>query len=378
MQNLEAIAVRPSGDPGLPKVSVMRNGSSRHDSKPSICFVSETTRVERPVLDPSVRYRCYHPAEALSSQGYRVTVCAAAKFYENPSFDCDVYVFHRPSSSRRFFDRVIDHLESLGRTLIADYDDLIFGGEDVALVSSAVKNRNTDRDTAIRIFSANQTALERFNRFSVSTAPLAKRVHAIRPDARIAVVANELPESMLRPHLDGGTALRERSPRVIGYFAGTRSHNADFPVVKGVLHRILSEDARRTLLVVGPLELPKSIASLPNVLVRDVVPYWHLPDLMSACDTVIAPLERSAFNECKSRVKFLEAALAGCRLVATPIPDMEEVGPSRITFARNPDEWYDALSLQPTEADRLALVGDNIRFVTQRGSVAALQGVGGF
>lgn len=343
-----------------------------------MCFVSETSRVELPLLDPSVRYRCYHPAEGLSKRGYRVTVCAAANFFAAPSFNYDIYVFHRPSASRRFFDRVIGHLRSLRRTLIADYDDLIFGDEDVALVSSASKNGTMDTRSVIRTFADNKRALESFERFTVSTQPLADRVRAIRPNGQVAIVANELPDSILRPHLKAGTAFRKRGTHVIGYFAGTRSHNMDFPIVKDVLHRVLSEDARRTLLVVGPVELSYGLASLPNVRVRDVVNYWHLPDLMSVCDTVIAPLEDTAFNTCKSRVKFLEAAIAGCRLVATPIPDFVAVGPSRVRFARTKDEWYSALTEQRGEPERRASIQSNLDFVSKRSAVAALMSVGGF
>lgn len=378
MLKSEASAVPFPAHGTSPDREIAMSRTERLDRRPSICFISETSRIQRPLIDPSVRYRCYHPAEALSADGYGVTVTAAATFFAEPSFDYDIYVFHRPNVRHPAFDRTLDRLKSLGRTLIADYDDLIFGDADIASVSSIVKNGRKERDVAIAMFRDNAIALERFDRFSVSTQPLADRVREVRPGARIAVVPNELPDSTLRPHLAIGTAFRKRSPHVIGYFAGTKSHDADFPVVEKALLRVLSEDRRKSLLVVGPVRLPASIAALPNVRARDVVPYWYLPELMSACDTVIAPLEDTVFNRCKSRVKYLEAAISGCRLVATPIPDMSSVGASHITFARNDDEWYEGLSYLPSAESREALVRANVDFIARRDSVASLRAVGGF
>ena len=95
----------------------------------TICFVSETGQGDHPLNDPSVRYRAYHPAEALLNAGHFCSIYSAAQFYKNPCFDYNVYVFHRPNMARAAFAKTIGILRQLGRILIADYDDLIFGDE---------------------------------------------------------------------------------------------------------------------------------------------------------------------------------------------------------------------------------------------------------
>lgn len=310
----------------------------------SICFVSETGRVERPLIDPSARYRCYHPAESLVQAGNNCTVLSSKHFFENPNFNHDIYVFHRPNIARQNFMLVIDFLRKQGATLIADYDDLIFGTPEIALISSAFKNGTMDEETAVQAFAINHAGLQQFDKVSVSTAPLAERVREFNPSAKVVIASNFLPNSIVSTHAELGTPYIKRPSTTIGYFAGTQSHNKDFPIVSEVLYRVLLENPRFKLLVVGPVHLPQGIASLPNVNTAPVVNFLRLPSLMSMCATVIAPLETSAFNECKSRVKFLEAALSGCRLIATPIPDMVAVGEDHITMAENADEWYEALS----------------------------------
>ncbi|ACE84149.1 glycosyltransferase family protein [Cellvibrio japonicus] len=342
----------------------------------SICFISETGRADRPLQDPSVRYRCFHPAETLMQRGHFCSIYSAAQFYNNPCIDFDVYVFHRPNMARPNFREIVQLLRKHGRVLIADYDDLIFGTEDIALVSSAVKNGTLSPDHAIAAFASNLAGLCEFDRVTASTEPLAARVRQFNPDARVEVVPNIIPESILSTHEALGTHLYPRPGNTIGYFAGTRSHDKDFPVVEEALHRVLSENPDFNLLVVGPVAIPLGISSLPNVSTAPVVNYWRLPSLMTMCATVIAPLEMSDFNACKSRVKFLEAALTGCRLIASPIPDMQTIGTDHLTLAANLDDWYEALSWVPDPASKRNLALHNLNFLRRNCSVDGLENLG--
>lgn len=330
----------------------MYDTSGQRTHRKSICFVSETGRAETPLQDPSVRYRCYHPAEALLAQGHVCTIIAASHFFEAPLLWHDIYVFHRPNTARAGFQRVLDGLRKAGAVLMADYDDLIFGDDELALISSAVRNGTLTEDKAIKAFESNLAALRQFEKVTVSTEPLANRVREFNPGATVQCVPNALPESILSMHRDLGTVFKKREPTLIGYFAGTRSHDKDFPVVEAALHRVLCENSDFNLLVVGPVTVPRSLSALPNVYTAKETSFLRLPSLMSMCSTVIAPLEQTAFNACKSRVKFLEAALAGCRLIATPIPDIMAAGAENFVPATSPDAWYEALSNLPTEKAR--------------------------
>lgn len=338
----------------------------------TICFISETGRVDRPLDDPSVRYRAYHPAEILSKSGHLCSIQSAANFYKNPSFDYDVYVFHRPNMARPTFYQVVQGLRRLGRKMIADYDDLIFGSEEIALCSSAVKNSTLTPERAIDAFASNLEGLRVFDRVMVSTAPLAERVREYNPGSNVQVVPNIVSDTLLIFQEKLGTHLLRRSAGTIGYFAGTKSHDRDFPVVEAALHRVLSENSHFKLLIVGPVAVPKGLASLPNVSVTSVVNYLRLPSLMSKCSTVIAPLEDSAFNACKSRVKFLEAALSGCRLIASPIPDMQVIGSDHLTLASDANDWYEALSEPLNSVDLRTLSERNFTFLKEKRSLEGL------
>ena len=332
----------------------------------SICFVSETGRTERPIIDPSVRYRCYHPAEVLAGQGNFASVYSAAQFYKDPNFDYDVYVFHRPNRARGNFLSVIRRLRSAGKTLIADYDDLIFGDEEIALQSSAAKNGTLTPERAIAAFASNLSGLREFDKVTASTTPLAERVKECNTDADVNVMPNIIPPSVLSIHSELQTYLAPRPHTAIGYFAGTKSHDRDFPVVADALHRVLMENPDFTLMIVGPVAVPPALAALPNVSTAPVVNFLRLPGLMTLCSTVIAPLEMSDFNASKSRVKFLEAALSGCRLLASPIPDMRAIESGRLELMESSDDWYEALSAPVKSVDYKTQAAENFEFL--RGS----------
>lgn len=338
----------------------------------SICFVSETGQSERPISDASVRYRCYHPAEVLTGQGNFASVYSAAQFYKDPNFDYDVYVFHRPNVARENFLPVLRHLRSAGKSLIADYDDLIFGDEGIALQSSAVKNGRLTPERAIAIFASNLAGLREFDQVIASTAPLAQRAKEANPGADVNVVPNIIPPSILSVHGELATHLTPRPPTAIGYFAGSRGHDRDFPVVADALHRVLVENPDFTLMVVGPVAVPPALATLPNVSTAPVVNFLRLPGLMTLCSTVIAPLEISDFNECKSRVKFLEAALSGCRLLASPIPDMQASGSGRLELMESLDDWYEALSAPVDPVDYKPQAAENFEFLRSTSHVDGL------
>jgi hypothetical protein len=96
---------------------------------------------------------------------------------------------------------------------------------------------------------------------------------------------------------------------------------------------------------------------------------------MTMCAAVIAPLEASVFNECKSRVKFLEAALSGCCLITSPIPDMQVIGTDRLVLAADANAWYEALSDLPASRGR-ELAAKNFEFLFDNARVDGLESFG--
>lgn len=327
-------------------------------AKIKICFVSQTGRNENPLLDPSARYRCYHFAESLQQDNYICAVCSANQFFQNPNFYFDIYVFHRPHLNIEVRREILEILKQKNKVLIADYDDLIFGDSDLALISSIAKNGIYKViEDVIDLFQKNLESLRFFDKVTVSTEVLANYVRKYNSKATVIVARNFIPKSLMALHVINKTHLNYRPSTMIGYFCGTKSHNMDFPIVEDIIYRVLMENPHFKFLVVGPLTFSEYLMKLPNVLIGESVNYLRLANIMSKCSKVIAPLELTEFNQCKSMVKGLEAAVSGCKLIATPIKDM--LDNEHISFATTEDEWYELLSMEITEKNRLHMANNN-------------------
>lgn len=305
----------------------------------SILYVSQTSRIDRPYFDPSVRYRCYNVAAQARKRGIKAWVMSQAEFEEAEPPTFDVYVFHRPKLTRLFLDR----LRGLpaGAARIADYDDLTF---DVAAApqTSAVRNRGEAVWAVRKALSSNQAALRLFSRFSVSTVPLKEAVERLAPGAEIFVLPNR-PDDGYLAMAAAARKRRGRPRQMIGYFAGTASHDEDLSSIWAPLATFCRANGV-ALTLAGPVRSPgKAKGSGFDIIQANLVSFHQLSHTMADCDFVIAPLIYNAFSACKSGIKLMEAGAAGTPLVATPIPDIDRFETPLLFRAREPSDWTAAL-----------------------------------
>lgn len=304
-----------------------------------ILFISNTQRKDRPILDASTRYRCYHPAEALLKAGVYTSVTSLAEFVKNPlPLDYDIYIFHRPGLAGV---KKVKELKYYQKTVIADYDDLIFGDEATALESSLYKSGRSKRETVIEIFNNNYIAMQDFDIFTCSTEELAICIKNEKKDAIVNVVHNFLPESVLKR--SAACVNHYKDLNQIVYCCGTTSHNKDFKIFEEIIIKCLKQDPTLKLFIIGPLTIDSELNNMANVFFHKSVDYWDLFDIMSYSAFAIAPLEISPFNVCKSNVKFLEAAATGVTLWATPIPDMIRIGEKRVNLCKKPEDFENCI-----------------------------------
>ncbi len=308
----------------------------------NVCYITTTGRDE-PILDPSSRYRCYHPAEIIDGTFKCVSVMTSRAFVAKPCLDYDVYVFHRPSESVPHLKEIIKYLRDCNKILIADYDDLIFGDSELALCSSIYLNKRATAKQTISIFENNLKGLDWFDIVTCSTQSLAAQIKKWNPKASVYVLPNVIPPSIFEMYRDDALIHEEKDTNTIMYCSGTLSHNMDFKTVEPILLSALSKDPDLRLYLFGALQLSDQWVDHPQVLTHPPVEYSELFEEMKHSAITIAPLEDSMFNDCKSRVKFLESCLAGTTLFAFPITDMKEHGPEHIVLLEKESDWEDAI-----------------------------------
>ncbi len=105
----------------------------------------------------------------------------------------------------------------------------------------------------------------------------------------------------------------------IGYFSGSPSHNKDFQIVSGALARLMDTDSRLHLRLVGYLDVQGPVGRHSNRIERyPMQDFLNLQRLVGSTEINIVPLQNNVFTNCKSELKYFEAAVVGTNTIASP------------------------------------------------------------
>lgn len=309
-----------------------------------VLFVSGTRRTGRPYVDPATRLRSFNLANELTRRGHRALMVSQKIFEENfgrfQSYD--VFCFHRPSFSETLARNILKLKKN--HLLIADYDDLLFDTESALLTSGARQNlfESSNVYTAISAIAA---AAILFDNFTLATYPLKERLDQIRKSVRSIVIHNAYPAFMRGIYKSYRLSHPwEKRKFIFGYFPGTMTHTKDYALIADkILRRLESVDSN--IVWQGPLqEVEKCMIAHKNIVRLPIVPHIKLTATMAQCKYVLAPLEFTQFNNCKSALKFLEGALCGCITIATPIADMDRFESPLLQKCMSPENWDECIA----------------------------------
>lgn len=309
-----------------------------------VLFISQTARVDAPYLDPSVRYRCYNPAEEFVKYNVLVDVIAQQRLTCDMLDNYDAFIFHRPYGGDEKLEIFVEKIKNQNKFMMADYDDLIFAPK-YALHSSIYINEVRTETQTKAIFNANYKGLCYFDHFSVSTEPLKQQILELRPDAHVVVIPNGLSVKLLSTLDISQRKSKESVLKVISYLSGTASHNNDFAFVASVLAEFMKNNKDYSLGVYGPLDIEDCVIS-PFDLIR--FPHKNYREFLASIGRThinIAPLApNNIFNECKSGLKFFESGIWGIPTIASPIADFKRfAGSSGLQLANDENEWLQCL-----------------------------------
>ncbi|MDO8108555.1 glycosyltransferase [Isoptericola sp. b441] len=294
-----------------------------------------------------LRYRGQLPAEALALHGHHVEV----RHYRDPELpdlldSADAVVLYRVPATHQVLD-LIAAVRRRERTVpvLFDVDDLIFDPQ-MGQVEGLGRLSRAEQDLWWRGVARYRTTMEQCDAYVGSTALLCERATALTgmPAFRFAngvgtALARVSDAEVDRPRADG--------PLRIGYFSGTKTHDADWASIEPAVAQVLRERPEVELwlgglVTPGPLldDLADRVRRLP------MVPWHTLPAYLRDVDVNLAPLVLGTpFNEAKSAIKWLEAALVQTPTVASPTqPFLEAITEGRTgLLATDHDDWVRAI-----------------------------------
>ena len=312
------------------------------------------------------RYRCDHQAEQLGLLG----VAADVAIYGEIDLSWAVrsyafFVLHRVPFGPDV-DFFIREARRSGRTVIFDTDDWVFDVASMPHVAALEDMRSEDRELYREGLERYRATILRCDGAIVSTEPLARRIGTLLQ--RVFVHPNVASREMTRL---AARARRLREVRAatgrvtqdvtFAYLSGTPTHKRDFAEVESSLAWVMERYPSVRLLTVGHIDVRDTFgrfgARHSHV---PLMPWQRLFEVMSEVDVNLAPLERrNPFTECKSSIKYLEAALVGVPTIATPLADFQRVIESERNgvLADSKEAWRDGLRQLVESATQRQAIG---------------------
>lgn len=295
-----------------------------------------------------LRYRAQLAAEALEVRGARVDV----RHYRDPELPrlaalADALVLYRVPATHQIVD-LVGQVRARERRIpvVFDIDDLIFDPGLEGQVHGLSRLSEAEHALWWRGVARYRTTMELADVYVGSTRTLCEHAAAVTglPTRQfrngVGRQAARLSEHVLRrPRRPG--ALR------VGYFSGTTTHDEDWAQVEPAVIRVMQERPEVELWLGGHLRPTPALEAVAGRVHRlPMMPWQDLTGVLRDLDVNLAPLvPGSIFNEAKSAIKWLEAALVETPTVASPTqPFVESIEDGRTgLLASTTEDWYAAL-----------------------------------
>lgn len=313
-------------------------------------------------LQQCTKYRVTQKAELLRSLGWTVQVVDWKDSSEALSWlqlTTHVLFYRVPGTASVL--ALINEAKRLGLKPRWEIDDLLFNKTLYRLNNNLATLFPSERRGLYGLANSYLKALRACGRGMASTKALAAEMRKIGIQD-VVVLENALDEQTLNlaQTLLNSPTSKDPDKIWICYGSGSRAHDKDFKVAEAGLIAAMQADARLHLLIVGPLQISKSFNQFGSrVQRRNELSYAHYLAELAKADIAIAPLENTLFNDCKSNIKFLEAAILELPSICSPTKTYRQViqhGENGM-LAASTSAWQDAflsLARDPDLRKRLA------------------------
>ena len=259
-------------------------------------------------LPHPTRYRVEHQIEQLRAYG----LTADSMFYERVDEDIVKYyrafVFFRCPITEDV-SRIIDLAKYYNKPVFFDIDDLVIDKQYTDLIPYLKTMSKEEKRVYDDGVERTKQTLLKCDYAITTTSALAKELKKYVGD--VYINRNVASEKMLKYSERARKTIKKDSEKILlGYFSGSITHNSDFEMILPVIKKIMLENEKVYLKIVGELNVPDELQAFKDrILAEPFVEWKKLPELVATVDINLAPLEDTLFNAAKSENKWLEAAM---------------------------------------------------------------------
>ena len=306
----------------------------------------------------SFRYRVFNMIEALQASPERDV---SASWFTRNDLRGDLHFVDRADAvviCRTRYDHDVARLiaRAMARDIrvVFDIDDLVFDTDYVHMITQTlgmVPPTEAEWSWWSGYIARLGMTLKCCDAVIATTTPLAERVRTFAPNRPVAVVPNFLnrrqPEvSRLLLERKRGGGYRRVNPTTIGYFSGSATHNRDLLVASSALAHVLDSHADVAVRLVGAVDLNDVLKPYGDRIERvSMQDFVNLQRLIAQVEVNIVPLQNNAFTNCKSELKYFEAAVVGVVTIASPtIPLAGAIRDGENGYLAGAHEWEQKIS----------------------------------
>ncbi len=323
------------------------------------------------------RYRVYNTFQATQQSKKWQAVFfsrSEAKTISELLPQSDIFILGRQSR----WDNLISELTDLAHqhkiNVVFDLDDLVFDKKFIPLVMNTIGETNIEY--WIPYFSDIHSTSEHCDSFLVTNDFLGSQIQSCF-DKPYIVIPNSLNDEQViasRIYAERKLKLREPDHFILGYFSGSPTHTNDLEVIFPEVLEFLKLHSDTIFEVVGLMnfnEAAKPFLKNGQIRLLPPVDFRKLQRRMAAVDVNLAPLVNNDFTNCKSELKFFEAAAVETTTIASPTFAFKQaIQDGKTGFLARPGEWLDKLEYlykHPAENRQIALAAKDYCLKTYYG-----------
>ena len=296
------------------------------------------------------RYRTFHPFQQLRIAG----LPGQLSHLTDPNLEVQlqnaaIAILHRVPMNRQV-EKLISNFHSRGGLAIYDADDLIFDLDAFKWIDSPDFQDPTRARLYLEDMQRYRDTLNTCDAMTVSTEYLAGRSRTLGKP--VWVHRNAFSNEMeYYSQLARAAGKVESNRIVVGYAAGTPTHQKDFNQIKDVLGKLLKLFPQTEIYLLGDIKSDVTWNGLgyqytDRIHVQPRVSWRQLPFVLAQWDINLAPLlVDNPFNQSKSEIKYVEAGLVGIPTIASPTDSFKyaiKTGNNGYLAVDN-DKWLEGL-----------------------------------